>query len=136
MAATKGKRGGARPGAGRPRKAIGRVDVPGAVSAASNEGLLVKLRKQAADLELALEQVRQKGATARDIATLNTTLGRIYAQIGRITGEGELSEATILKSPALTAIIGAITDALSPYPEAATAVRDAIGKLVGAKAPE
>ena len=109
---------------GRPRKLIH-------PRLATGGSLLAKLRAQAASLEDALRQTSKRGASARDVAALNAQLRGTYRDLGRITGEGELSEATILKSPALAAVIRAIIEALAPFPEALAAARDAVGKLAG-----
>jgi hypothetical protein len=96
-----------------------------------DESLLSKLRVVADTLEEKLRDARNSGVSSRDIATMSTALARTYDRIGRITGEAELTEATILKSPAFQRAESVIVEALRPYPEAAAAVAKALGELAG-----
>ena len=66
----------------------------------------------------------------KDVAMLSGTLLRVNQSIARLTGEGEITEAMVIRSAAFGRIMAVWEEALRPFPEAAKAVAEALAPYV------
>jgi hypothetical protein len=98
--------------------------------AAPDESLLSKHRALVARIE---SDLRGKGLSASEVAKLSAAARGIYDKIGLLTGEGQVTEAQILKSPAFERLMRKMQAALTPLPEAARALAEALCPVEGKK---
>jgi hypothetical protein len=75
-------------------------------------------RKLAKDLEEAIAAAKKANQTT-EVARLSASYGRTLAAIGKLTGEGDITPAMILKSPAFSTIRAKIVGWASRHQEAA-----------------
>ncbi len=120
-------RGGARVGAGRPKKKSrvreARRPAPSVVvplaaapTAAPATSLLEGFRKTEKALEAALEDALEP----KEIAAISTTLNRTRWHIGQLTGEATITEAKIIRSDAWKRMLFHVEQVLTKHPEAAS----------------
>ena len=79
---------------------------------------LQEYEKLAADVRASLEKAHAASAL-KEVASLSGVLARCLDRIGRLSGQDEVSEAMILKSPAFQRIRGKLALLASKYPMAA-----------------
>jgi hypothetical protein len=70
-------------------------------------------------------------ATVRDLATLDRAYSTAIATYGKLSGELELTEAQITRSPAFARIATTIFNALADHPQAAEAIVKALRRFDG-----
>jgi transcriptional regulator with XRE-family HTH domain len=111
------------PGHGPPHASAGRPEPA---------SLLERYRALATVLEERLAAARADLDTpARDVAAVGQALSRALQHIGKLTGEGEVSERQVLQAPAFRRALEIIRDAAAPFPEASRAIARALEQYVG-----
>lgn len=94
--------------------------------------LLARYRSLAATLEGALVRASaDKDSSPRDAAALAQALSRALQHIGRLTGEGEITEAMIVKAPTFAKVLDAIREVGRRHPEAGRELFEALAKFEG-----
>jgi hypothetical protein len=84
----------------------------------------------AASADEALAQVlSDPNASHRDRAISIHAYARALRDLATMRGELAPSEATIVRSPAWMRLLGIVTDAVRPFPDAARAIADALATL-------
>jgi transcriptional regulator with XRE-family HTH domain len=100
---------------------------------AESGGLLARYRRLAVTLEGALERAsKDNDATARDVSAVAQALSRCLQHIGRLTGEGEITEAMIVKAPAFGRVLDVIREVGGRHRDAAREIFEGLSKLGGA----
>lgn len=72
------------------------------------------------DRSLAAREVlaQKTGAPLRDLTSITQARMKVIAQIGKLTGELEITEAQVLRAPAFRAILDILKDMALKYPDA------------------
>jgi hypothetical protein len=87
-------------------------------------------RRQLDDLRAEIDRARASGASSRDVAGLERTFTAALRNFARLSGEFEISESAVARSPAFRAVRDRIVKTLAKHP---TALRDVIEALEAAE---
>src|SRR5262245_32220539 len=104
-------------------KTKGKTPAP---AAPAEKPILERLRVQAAQVERALDEAVSEGKSIREVTPLSNSLTKLLKEIARLTGEGEITEAMVMRAPAFERVMVKVEAALRPFPEAAKALAKAL----------
>jgi hypothetical protein len=125
-------------GLDRTTKTLGAIEVASRAGAGEGDkappaGLLDRYRRLAETLEAAVSKAQNDRDTpARDVAAIAQALARCLQHIGRLTGEGEITEAMIVKAPKFAKVLDVIREVGRRHKDAAREIFEGLSKLGGA----
>ena len=88
------------------------------------------------DIEARQRAAREADTSIRDLAVIDAAYSKAIATYGRLSGELELTEAQITRSPAFERLLAVMFKALEPYPVAADAITKALDGIDGVHVEE
>lgn len=94
------------------------ADSPSIVVVKSDISLVETYRIMERELSTDLNRARKAGVPIRDLSSLMQARLKIVQQIGKLTGELEITEAQVLRSPAFREVIEVVKEMARRFPDA------------------
>ena len=120
------------PRTGRPKKLPPIPAVAEAATASQGEGarttanLLAEHRTMLAQLKGILATMTKSAASSRDISQVSSAITRTLSEIGKLTGEGSISEAQVIQSQAFQRVMFRVKSVLIGHPDIAAEIAAAL----------